>query len=479
VIVYDPRLDGLITLNLGILASLLVFLQKFMLNNIGISSDSGAKPTDAIAPILAPLLGEGGFCLWDLSAETRSPITQALGTNPSPSGIAYPCTVAELADIITHSDRHGWGILPYGSGSKLNWGGIGKNIQLAISTQRLNQIVDHAVGDLTVTVEAGVKFSDLQALLASTGQFLPLDPAYPQEATIGGIIATADTGSLRHRYGGVRDLLLGITFVRADGQIAKAGGRVVKNVAGYDLMKLFTGSYGSLGILTEVTLRVYPIPEASGTVVLTGKVEAIASITKTLLASSLTPHAADLLSPAVVAQLGIGEGMGLCVRFQSITDSVKQQAAQTLEMGTQLGLQGNLYLEDEAHLWQRLPEPIFAASHKPAIICKIGVSLTAATTTLTQLEALTSGPTIGLIHAGSGLGLLRLEPTVSADTILQMRQICQEHNGFLTVLEAPISLKEQLDVWGYSGNALELMRGIKQKFDPKSLLSSHRFVGGI
>jgi glycolate oxidase FAD binding subunit len=358
---------------------------------------------------------------------------------------------------------------------------VSKDIDLVVSTERLNRIIEHAVGDLTVTVEAGVKFTDLQNVLTKTNQFLPLEPAYPQDATIGGIVATADSGSLRHRYGGIRDMLLGLSFVRSDGQIAKAGGRVVKNVAGYDLMKLFTGSYGTLGIITEVTLRVYPVPEASGTVVLTGEAEAIASATKTLLASALTPTAFDLLSTQLVSQLSRGQGIGLIVRFQSVSESVKEQSSRLLEVGQQLGLSGTFYTEaDEVKLWQQLPEQIWESTQPPAITCKIGVSPTAAVATLTKLDTLTSSSGLGLIHAGSGLGLLRLDPTVTTpQTILDLRRSCQDQSGFLSVLEAPISLKQQLDVWGYNGNALEIMRQIKQQFDPKNLLSPSRFVGGI
>ena len=276
-------------------------------------------------------------------------------------------------------------------------------------------------------------------------------------------------------------MLLGISLVRSDGQIAKAGGRVVKNVAGYDLMKLFTGSYGTLGILTEVTLRVYPVTEASGSLVLTGDVEAIASATKTLLASSLTPTAIDLLSNQIVTQMNLGKGMGLIVRFQSVTEAVKQQCARLLEVGQKLGLQGNLYGDsDESTLWQLLPEQIWSASQKPGIVCKIGVLPNAAATTLTHLETLTSSTGLGLIHAGSGLGLLRFDAeTVTAEIISEMRSYCHNQKGFLTVLEAPIALKQKLDVWGYNGNALKIMRQIKQQFDPKNLLSPNRFVEGI
>src|SRR6476469_1650897 len=213
---------------------------------------------NAIASKLESVLGNSGVVPWDkIEVIHRTRIGQAVTSRTTPKCIVYPKTQEELASITACIEANKWRLLPCGSGTKISWGQQVKDIDIAIGTKHLNRVIEHAVGDLTVTVEAGTKFSDIQALLAPFGQFLALDPAYPQEATIGGIVATADSGSLRQRYGGVRDMLLGITFVRADGQIAKAGGRVVKNVAGYDLMKLFASSYGTLGIICQVTFRVY------------------------------------------------------------------------------------------------------------------------------------------------------------------------------------------------------------------------------
>lgn len=220
---------------------------------------------------LASIVGENAFYPWEnLAPPQQESILQAIASQIPPSCIVYPETTEQLPQVIREANSNKWRVLPCGSGSKLSWGGLVKGVDVVVSTQRLNQLIDHAVGDLTVTAEAGMKFSELQGILAKANQFLAIDPVTPS-ATLGGIVATADTGSLRQRYGSVRDQLLGITFVRADGQVAKAGGRVVKNVAGYDLMKLFTGSYGTLGVISQVTFRVYPIPEISATVVLDRK----------------------------------------------------------------------------------------------------------------------------------------------------------------------------------------------------------------
>ncbi|MGH2414393.1 MAG: FAD-binding oxidoreductase, partial [Microcystaceae cyanobacterium] len=276
------------------------------------------------------------------------------------------------------------------------------------------------------------------------------------------------------------DMVLGLSFVRADGQIAKAGGRVVKNVAGYDLMKLFSGSYGTLGIITQVTFRVYPIPETSATLVLSGETNAMATATQTLLKSGLTPTAADLLSASLVKQLKIGQGIGLIVRFQSISESVQEQLSQLRSQVQRLGLQASSYRgEDETSLWQNLQQIMRTPISDSAITCKIGVIPTAAVTILHQLDELTAETKLGMINISSGLGRFYLKSDAALSDIKKLRSLCQEYRGFLTVLDAPTIFKQQFEPWGYTGNALEIMQQIKGKFDPKNILSPGRFVGGL
>jgi len=432
---------------------------------------------------LEAIVGKDNISLWEnIDPTKKQQISQAIAPDNTINCIVSPETQAQLSDVVTCCHKNNWVILTCGSGSKLHWGGLvkidptthDKGI-IVVSCDRLNRLIEHAVGDLTVTVEPGMKYADLQATLAKTGQFLAIDPGYPETATIGGIVATADNGSRRQRYRGVRDMLLGISFVRSDGKIAKAGGRVVKNVAGYDLMKLFTGAYGTLGIISQVTFRVYPIQEASGTVVLVGEKNNIAQATQTLLSSALTPVAVDLLSTNLVKELDLGEGVGLMVRFQTITGSVEEQSNQLLEVGDNLGLNSTRYHDNEAELWQKLKQKIWHFQENTEVICKIGVMPNKAVETL-DIPALEKG--LGLIHAGLGLGELYFN-SVTPETILELRQWCESLGGFLTVLAAPLEMKQKLDIWGYNQNGLDLMRRIKQKFDPKNILNPHSFVGGI
>ncbi|NER04338.1 MAG: FAD-binding oxidoreductase [Okeania sp. SIO3C4] len=432
---------------------------------------------------LETIVGKDNISLWqDIDQTKKQHISQAIAPDTTINCIVYPETQAQLSTIVTCCAKNNWAILPCGSGSKVHWGGLmkvdpttHKQGIIVVSSDRLNRLIEYAVGDLTVTVEAGMKYADLQETLAKTGQFLAIDPAYPETTTIGGIVATADTGSLRQHYRGVRDMLLGISFVRSDGKIAKAGGRVVKNVAGYDLMKLFTGSYGTLGIISQVTLRVYPLQQASGTIVLVGEKNNIAKATQTLLSSALTPVAIDLLSTNLVEQLDLGKGVGLMVRFQSIIESVEEQSNQLLKVGDSLGLNSTRYHDYEAELWQNLKQQIWHSQENTEIICKIGVIPTEAVETL-ERSVLETG--FGVIHAGSGLGELKFN-SVTPETLLELRRWCESKGGFLTVLAAPLDIKEKLDVWGYNQNGIEIMRRIKQQFDPQNILNPHSFVGGI
>lgn len=439
-----------------------------------------------IADCLIPIVGPAQVVTWEKATEAdRQRVAVALDPRTIVGGWVYPRSQAELAMVMACAQEQRWSLLMSGHGSKLGWGGLLKTSSdtplLIVSARHLNRLVEHAVGDLTVTVEAGMRLADLQATLARANQFLPIDPAYPEQATIGGIVATADTGALRQRYGGIRDLLLGITFVRSDGQIAKAGGRVVKNVAGYDLMKLMTGSWGTLAAISQVTLRVYPRPEMGQTVVLTGAATAIAQAAQILLNSALVPISVEILSPTLVAAMNGSEGYGLLVRFGGLEASVQEQAHRFLAVGHQRQLQGEIAdAQVEASLWKHLQHRLWQPG-AGQIICKFGVPAANAIAICEDLRRCLPSQAELIIHAGSGLGLVRCPSSqgFTSSVVLRARAICQQQQGFFSVLEAPIFLKQNVDVWGYSGNALDLMQRLKHQFDPHNHLSPQRFVGHI
>lgn len=429
----------------------------------------------AIAPFPFERLPPASATAWDdLGSDWQQRIRPALGT-AQPSHFIAPPTEAALSATLALAHENRWPLLLCGQGSKLSWGNPLQAAvsPLVISTLQLNRLVEHAAADLTITVEAGMTLAQLQRHLAQHNQFLPLDPSFPAQASLGGIIATADAGSLRHRYGGVRDLLLGIRFVRADGQVAKAGGRVVKNVAGYDLMKLFTGSYGSLGLMTQATFKTFPLPETYQTVVLTGELDLLTPAARHLARSTLSPIAFDWFSAPLSRRLALPEGPALALRFGSVAASTAEQGDEVCRLGQQLGLTVTRLAEQpERGVWQNLATVLDGAT----VGCKLGLLPSQIPATLARLQA-QDPEHLCRIHNGSGLGQLCASAEVwEPAQLLALRQHCDRHGGFLSLLTAPPALKQQLDIWGYSGNALEAMGRIRASFDPHAVLNPGRFL---
>jgi glycolate oxidase FAD binding subunit len=431
----------------------------------------------SIAQTVESLLGASQVARCEsLTEPMKGAVARAIAADQRPACIVYPQTPEQLAAIVACAHQHQWRLLRCGHGSKLDWGGLVKGPDLIISTERLNQVVEHAEGDLTVTLQAGVAFADLQNALLKTRQFLAIDPAYPKRATLGGIVATRDTGALRQRFGGIRDMLIGISFVRYDGQIAKAGGRVVKNVAGYDLMKLMSGSFGTLGIITQLTFRTYPLQETSQTVVLTGAADAIQAVTAAVLRSPLTPVGMDVLSPGLATE---GNQFGLALQFQSIAAGVAEQV-ERLTAIAQLQPLSIQVLSDEAdsQFWQSLNGQLFADKDPKVAIAKIGSLPARGIGLLNSLHTLLGPDTWqARMHASSGIGTLRLKTeNTSIAQLKEVRSRCQTAGGYLNLLEAPVAWKHQFDPWGIDTSAQMLMQRLRENFDPQQRLSPGRMA---
>jgi glycolate oxidase FAD binding subunit len=432
----------------------------------------------SIAQTVESLLGASQVTYYEsLPEPIKGAVAGAIAVDTVPECIAYPQTPEELAEVVACAHQHQWRLLPCGHGSKLDWGRLVSGADLIISTEKLNQLIEHAEGDLTVTLQAGVAFADLQNALLKTRQFLAIDPAYPDQATLGGIVATRDTGALRQRFGGIRDMLIGISFVRHDGQVAKAGGRVVKNVAGYDLMKLMAGSFGTLGIISQLTFRTYPLQEVSQTVVLTGSSEAIQAIAAEVLLSPLTPVAMDILSPQLLVHTD--DQFGLALQFQSIAAGVAEQVerlkaiAQTQSLDIQV-------LTDEAdtQFWQGINQRLFADKTPEVAIAKLGILPARGVGLLKSLQTLL-GPDNwqARIHAGSGIGTLRLNlQNISIAQLQEVRSRCQAAGGYLNLLAAPAEWKHQFDPWGIDDSAQLLMQRLRENFDPQQRLNPGRML---
>jgi glycolate oxidase FAD binding subunit len=395
-----------------------------------------------------------------------------------PGIVALAGSAEEVSRILGWANERGLKVAPCGTRTKLDRGMAPTGLDVLLDVSRMSRVIEHAAGDLTVTVEAGVRLGDLQSVLAEAGQFLAVDP--PVAGTIGGLVATGDSGPRRLRYGGVRDLVLGVTFVRADGVLAKGGGKVVKNVAGYDMPKLLTGSLGTLGVIVEATFRLYPLPAASSTVVtrVASPLEA-GRLASAILASQLVPVALDLFG-------GEKAGWELAVRFQSSPGSVEDQAARAagmLEAQGKDAMPAILGGDEEAALWERFAG--IASTDDGDVLARLISTVTGLPGLITGAQSEAERVGVGLevrAHMGHGHALLRWsQPDAETAVALlgKLRKEAGSQSSNLVVWRAPAEVRTQFDVWGDPGEGLDLMRRVKAQFDPRGTLNPGRFVGGI
>ncbi len=389
-----------------------------------------------------------------------------------PGVVAAPGSVEGISRLLSWANERGLAVIPCGTRTKLDRGTPPARYDILLDLSRLSGVIEHAAGDLTVTVRAGTRLDDLQAELAKAGQFLAVDPPVP--GTVGGLIACGDSGPRRFRYGGVRDLLLGVSFVRADGTLARGGGKVVKNVAGYDLPKLFTGALGTLGVIVEATFRLYPLPSVSATAVVSGVSErAAADALSAIVTSSVTPTVLDYYAAA-------GESH-FAVRFEGTDLPVWVQAARTVEL---LGKGARVLSgEDENALW-RLFSGVMQ-TEEGDVLARLSSVRSDLPALLKRARAETneSGVELSLrAHVGHAQALLRWhEPSTEAalPLLTSLRAQAEACSSRLVVWRTPADVRERFEVWGSMGESLDLMRRVKAQFDPRNTLNPGRFVGGI
>jgi glycolate oxidase FAD binding subunit len=388
-----------------------------------------------------------------------------------PRVIVEPASAEAVAGVLEWASREKLSVLVRGAGTKIGWGPAPRSIDVLMSTARLNAVVAHRHGDLTATVQAGATLSHVNSTLAQHGQWIPLDPPWADRATIGGIVATNDSGPRRHRYGAPRDLIIGVEFARADGRLAKGGGIVVKNVAGYDLPRLLTGSFGSLGVIVTATFKLYPLTAASRTLVVEpSNASDLGSIALKLSASHLTPTALEFAT----------HPLRLIVRFESIESSVSQQADTAAKLIAESGYEARTLSESaEAQCWQSHAR---LADDERGALLKVSVLPTHIAETLTIIERLAGNSGYAAVgRAGAGVFLLRIAEDVPLQkrVIDGLRDALQIGKGSAVVVRGSPELRTHVDVWGPIGDGLALMKAVKQQFDPAGILSPGRGPGGL
>ncbi len=412
-----------------------------------------------------------------------------------PERVVEPDSQEQVASILHWANENAVAVMPRGHGTKSGWGVQPAALDLVVWLRRMNRVLEHVSGDMTATVEPGCTVADLQRRLAEHGQRLAADPLFPERATVGGILACNDSGSLRVRFGSLRDLLIGVTLALPDGTLARSGGKVVKNVAGYDLPKLAIGSLGTLGIITQAIFRLHPLPKSEQTI--SFEFPSVAAANRGLLAlldSVLTFTGLQLRCPGMrnAGSRGAASSDSAClldVRFEGVPVSVEDQArrAERILRGMPEGSReihlspGDAYAGPPAVSAWRAASDLWQGA--PACICKFAVLPTEIGSFLerarSQSESL--GLTAPAVAQAVGAGLLRLDGPDGeiAHLIRDLRAAIAPLRGSLALLHGSEALRQQVDPWGEVGTAFALMRRMKEQFDPKGILNRGRFVGGI
>ncbi|MGH7825813.1 MAG: FAD-binding oxidoreductase [Candidatus Binatia bacterium] len=394
-----------------------------------------------------------------------------------PALVCFPEEPAQVAAALKVCSEAGAIVAPWGGGSATQIGNLTQEIDVVIVLTRLTRLIEHDAANLTVTAEAGMRLAALQELLAGRRQFLAFDTPYPERSTVGGAVAINLNGPRRISYGSVRDLVIGMKVALLTGEQIKAGGKVVKNVAGYDMCKLFVGSLGTLGVITEVTLRVAPLPETAATLVASGTLPQGLRFVSDLRRSVLLPAAIVVLNSRVNDPAGPWKMAVWCEGFQ---ESVERHLRDLTVMIKKVGLNSHI-LRDGAHrrLWTEACDLPLEANRT---IFRATVPLTAVPKLLETIEASgereTSPHVVADLCAGSIW--ISLEATAGgARWFSTWTALAREHHGHMVMLAAAPAEKEGIDAWGPPPRTLALMREIKRQFDPKGLLNPGRFLGGI
>jgi glycolate dehydrogenase FAD-binding subunit len=400
-------------------------------------------------------------------AMARSGKTADLIDGVKPRLVVEPGSAEEVAALLEWASRERLSVVFRGGGTRLAWGRPPEPIDVLISMRGLNRVLAHADADLTATVEAGATLDEFNTALGRSRQWLPIDG--PDGATVGGAVATNDTGPLRHRYGTPRDLLIGVHLALPDGRLVKAGGNVVKNVAGYDLGKLISGSFGSLGAIVSATFKLLPLPIASQTLFATFQhADAAARAAASIGDSQLEPMAAEIHAAYSHREM---PPYRLLIRFAGVPAAITSQGLQARAL---IGTGELLTGEAESAAWRRYvaradgsADTVIKISWLPAMLPRV----------LGLVEQLAQdNRTVELIgRAAAGAGLLRVEgefeSQIRAVEHLRQRTDVVTH---ATIRDAPLAVKQQVDAWGPLGAAGTLAGNVKRALDPAGILNAGR-----
>lgn len=394
----------------------------------------------------------------------------------APALLVEPASAQEAAACLGVCSEMNAAAVPAGQGTWLECGNPLRRADVVLSLERMSRIIDYSPPDLTATVEAGVTLRQFNETSGGDRLWLPLDPPGARSASVGAIAACNSSGALRCGYGTPRDYVIGLKLAHADGSETKSGGRVVKNVAGYDLNKLYVGSYGTLAVITELTFKLRPLPERSVTVVLTvGHSSGLTAVAKQVTAAHLQPVACVLTTMSLSESSdAASRGDKLLLRFadneaavESQIDWLRQTCGKVFQITEVSG-------DAEAALWARIND----MGGEAPIILRMSVPLSQTVALYEEVVGSIESEAV----ADLGSGIVRAAWGEAADAALrigQRRAATEKLGGTLFVEKAPLVVRQQVDAWGEVGASERLMQALKQKFDPQGILNPGRFVAGI
>jgi len=444
-----------------------------------------------------------------------------------PKAVVFPKDTRMVAALVQCACRGNLAIVPWGSGTKMAMGNPPKRLDLVVCMARMNHMLDVDTANLTITVEAGVKFRDVQARLATeedrcylpledlkteagefvcsdrshSGCFLPMDPPFSERATMGGVVATNTTGPRRLLYGLPRDLVLGVRFVTPKGDIIGAGGKTVKNVSGYDVSKLMIGSLGSLGILCEMTLRLLPLPEKMETLLFSFDAFSDAgAFAAAILGTKLLPAAVEVANKAAIENMDLRGSLDfspgshvVMVALEAFDEAVARMHKELLAMAQHFKAKGHSLVQEDKHrlFWltvgelqgsahQRFPRLVALQLNYPLSAWKALFEFADKTLSQARLDHTM------LCHAGNSVTLINLlsgtkgtDDKALIEAVQTLLAECRKAGGNLVVQRAPADLKKALPVWGEPGSDLPLMKRIRVELDPFGVMNPGRFAVGL
>jgi glycolate oxidase FAD binding subunit len=401
--------------------------------------------------------------------------TQLAVDGVEPRMVAAPADADEAARLLEWAAGQRLAVSTRGGGTRLALGNVPRALDLVLSTEKLNKVVEYGPADLTITVGAGTPFAEIERVLAERGQFLPLDPVAAKGSTIGGVIATNASGPFRLRYGSARDLVIGTQVATVFGQTARAGGKVVKNVTGYDLNKLYIGSLGTLAAMTELTFKVQPLPETSRTLVMRfpGAPSAQEAVYRTLR-SPLTPSALELLNGAAAEAFGLGNGWTLIAHLGGFAKPVERMVTDLSLFARDAGATAVDPAEDT--IWETLRQ-----GPSGSTLLKIAVPIDAVTWALGAIADVAGGPP--QVQASAGIGVIRVgldrDDAAVVALVRRLRASAREYLGSVVAERASLAAKREFDVFGDVPDNFEVMRRLKNQLDPAGTMNPGRFLGRL